>query len=147
MRFSIDTNVLLYAFEEDTDRGETAARTIARALLRDCVLTNQVLGEFNNVVRGRMPDRMRAAREVVSAWSFVFPVVPTSTAQLIVASELSEQHRLQYWDSLILVVAGAAGAECLITEDMNDGATIDGVRLLNPFKPDNAELLEALLAV
>ena len=42
-------------------------------------------------------------------------------------------------------MAGGAGAEWLLTEDLQDGAPINGVRLLNPFLPENATVLDLLL--
>ena len=145
MRFSLDTNVLFYSFRSGTDRSRTADRILFAALGLDCVLTNQALGEFMNAVRAKLPERVAPAREVVSGWSLVFQVAPTSTDQLIQASALAERHRLQFWDSLMIVVAGAAGAEWLLTEEMHDGATYAGVRLLNPFNAANAEALDLLL--
>jgi predicted nucleic acid-binding protein len=32
-----------------------------------------------------------------------------------------------------------------MTEDMHDGRTIDGLRLINPFAPANAEAIKTLL--
>lgn len=145
MRFSIDANVLVYAFESGDPKTDMANRVLIGALGADCVLTNQIVGEFLNVIRRRMPDKVADAREAVRSWSLLFPLVPTDTAQLIAASALAARHHLQFWDSVILVVAGDAGADWLMTEDLQDGATINGVRLLDPFKPENAELLDLLL--
>ena len=144
MRFSIDTNVLFYAFEAETKRSIVADRLLRSAIVADCVLTNQVLGEFLNVTRKRMPSRMAEARAAISAWALLFPVAATDTTHLTEGSQIAERHRLQFWDSVIIIVAKSAGAEWLFTEDMQDGATIDGVRLINPFKSDNAEVMDLL---
>lgn len=145
MRFSVDTNVLVYALEQGNRRTALAERILVDALGCDCVLTNQALGECLNATRRRFPALVPQARQAVESWSVVFPVAPTSTEQLIRASALAERHRLQFWDSVILTVAGDAGAEFLLSEDMQDGAMVDGVRLLNPFNPANTELLDLLL--
>lgn len=145
MRFSIDANVLIYSFEVGSLKNDVANRLMFGAIAADCILTNQCLGEFLNVVRRRLPERLHAARAAVEGWSVVFPIAPTTTEHLLAASVLAERHKLQFWDSVILTVAGSAQAEWLLSEDMQDGATIAGVRLLNPFNPDHAELLDALL--
>lgn len=145
MRFSIDSNVLFYSFQTGAGRTEIAARTMLRAIGTDCILTNQAVGEFLNVARKHLPAHVEDARDVVAEWSSVFPIAPTTTGQLIEASALAESHKLQFWDAVILVVAARAGAEWMLSEDMQDGATINGVRLLNPFEPENAELLDAIL--
>lgn len=49
------------------------------------------------------------------------------------ASELEESHRLSFWDSLIIVGAGAAGASVLSSEDLAHGQVVHGVRIENPF--------------
>ena len=49
------------------------------------------------------------------------------------ASELEEQHRLSFWDALIVAAALKGGASTILTEDMNAGQTISGVRILDPF--------------
>lgn len=146
MRFSLDANILVYALEADLARSPIAERVLLAALSADCLLTNQVIGEFLNVMRRKHPRLLSDARRACEAWSQLFPIAATTTTQLIEASALAERYRLQFWDSVVLTVAEAAGATWLLTEDMQDGATINGVRLLNPFDPGNAELLDALLA-
>ena len=46
----------------------------------------------------------------------------------------SRVSRLSYWDSLIVETALSAGADVLFTEDLQDGQTIDGLRVVNPFR-------------
>ena len=145
MRYSLDANILFYAFETGTEQSRSANRILASSLTADCVLTNRAIGEFLNAVRRKRPDRVDDSRQVAESWSLVFPVAGTSTGQLIRASALAQRHRLQFWDSVILVVAGEAGAEFLLSEDMQDGALINGVRLLDPFLQSNAEAVNLLL--
>ena len=145
MRLSIDTNILIYSVDVRDQRAATARRIMTEAIVTDCVLTNQVIGEFLNVVRTKALISPAEGRRTAADWSLLFPVITTATDQLIAASALSEQYRLQFWDAVILTVAGNAGAEYLLTEDMHDGAIIGGVRLLNPFNPANAAMLADLL--
>lgn len=118
---------------------------MTQAITADCVLTNQVIGEFLNVVRTKAVISPVEGRSTAADSSFLFPLLPTTADQLIAASGLSEQHRYQFWDAVILTVAASAGVEYLLTEDMQDGATVHGIRLLNPFNPANHEMLDALL--
>ena len=37
------------------------------------------------------------------------------------------------WDSALIAAASMLGCHTLLTEDMQDGQVIDGVRILNPF--------------
>ena len=145
MRISIDSNILVYSVQSLADKTAAAEQLLFRAIGADCVLTNQAIGEFLNVIRRKHSQRVGDARDVVAGWSLIFSIAPTATQQLVEASALAERHRLQFWDAVILVVAGAAGAEWLLSEDMQDGATINGVRLLDPFNPENSEILAGLL--
>jgi predicted nucleic acid-binding protein len=50
------------------------------------------------------------------------------------AAKLSADRQLSFWDSLILVAARRSGARRIYTEDLQDGQTILGVRVVNPFR-------------
>ena len=115
------------------------------AVLVNAMLTNQVIGEFLNVVKKKLLFSAEKARNAVADWSLLYPVAPTSTDHLIAASALSERHHLQFWDAVILTVSKSAGVNYLISEDMQDGGTLDGIQIINPFNPANAELLDLLL--
>lgn len=145
MRLSLDSNILIYSIRPEDPRAAAAHWIVDRAVLVDCWLTNQALGEFLNVVRKKSLVPLDGARQTVADWSLLFPLAPTSVEQLIAASLLSERHRLQFWDAVILTVCKDVGVEYLISEDMADGATLNGVTLINPFNPANAELLDLLL--
>ena len=49
------------------------------------------------------------------------------------ASELEESSRISFWDALIIVAAAKSGASLLLSEDLNDGQTIAGVTIEDPF--------------
>ena len=63
----------------------------------------------------------------------LFEVVQVTTERILRAVDISAFHRLSFWDSLIISTAEAARCETLLTEDMNDGQIIEGVRIVNPF--------------
>ncbi len=41
--------------------------------------------------------------------------------------------QLSYWDALILASAREAGCEIFISEDLQDGARLFGLEIVNPF--------------
>jgi predicted nucleic acid-binding protein len=133
----VDTNVLVYAH----DRSEARRRPHAKAVLdelwdsRTGVLSTQVLQEFYVVATRKFdpPMTRSAARELVgvyAAWS----VVQVDTLLILTASELEERHQLSFWDALVVEAARRAGATRLLTEDLQDGLLVDGVRIENPFR-------------
>ena len=54
---------------------------------------------------------------------------------------LAEKYQMQFFDALIVVITRRAGATILISEDMQDGLEIDGLRIVNPFAAANETLL------
>ncbi len=53
------------------------------------------------------------------------------------AGTTSHRHRIQYFDALIITVAARAGAKLLLSEDMQDGLEIGGLRIVNPLVAAN----------
>ncbi len=62
-----------------------------------------------------------------------FAVQPMTLEILNAALDIKQRHRLSYRDSAIVAAALALGCREVYTEDMQDGLTIDGLRLINPF--------------
>jgi predicted nucleic acid-binding protein len=135
IRFSLDSNVLIYAADDrDPARQESVLEIIARAAQRDCVLTPQALSEFFHAVsrKGIMP-RTEAADQVHD-WVTTFAVSPGATAATVLtAVEASVSGRFQYYDALLLATAREAGCTAVISEDMADGAELNGIRVVSAF--------------
>jgi predicted nucleic acid-binding protein len=45
-----------------------------------------------------------------------------------------DRNRAASWDALIVIAAVRGGAERIISEDLQHGVTISGVRIENPFR-------------
>jgi predicted nucleic acid-binding protein len=136
-RAFVDTNVLLYAY----DTSEAVKQPIARAALDELwvtrlgTLSTQVLAEFYNAATRKLarPVHRAEAREVIDLYT-AWPVVTVNPAVILAATALEERHRLSFWDALVIEAARVAGAERLLTEDLQDGRVIEGVRIENPFR-------------
>jgi predicted nucleic acid-binding protein len=104
-----------------------------------------VLGElFNVLVRkaSRSPERARAA---ILSWQDAFPLIKTSPAVILAATDLTTRHHFGIWDSVILSAAAADGCRLLLSEDLQDGFTWNGVTVANPFVKEKHEFLSELL--
>lgn len=145
MRFTIDSNVLVYGQQHVPDLSDIARSILNRLPGLDVMFTTQALAEFLKIVRQKNFAELPKALEEVALWSLVFPCVATEPADLIVAARFSVRYKLQFWDSVILTVASGAGAQLMLSEDMQDGATYDGVKVINPFLTTNRATLDALL--
>jgi predicted nucleic acid-binding protein len=135
-RAFVDTNVLLYAHNSTEATKQPIARTLLEGLwqTRMGVISTQVLQEFYVVATGRFkrPLARNEAREIVELYS-AWPVVLLAPSIILSATQLEERHQVSFWDALILEAARVAGAERLLTEDMQHGQVIEGVRVENPF--------------
>jgi predicted nucleic acid-binding protein len=134
----VDSNILIYAHDLDAgDRHRRAADCLAALWAGGSgLLSTQVLQEFYvNVTRKiGSPLPRTAAREVVRDYA---PWVQSwITPETIVrASEIGEIWRLPFWDSMILAAAEQSQAVVLLTEDLNHGQVVAGIRVVNPFLP------------
>ena len=145
-RVALDSNILIYAeLEPESAKGKRAAELILRAA-QDGVIPAQVLGEYLRFVQRRMPAMFEDAVKQVAVYQAAFLTPPTTDAVLARASEMAREHRLQLWDCVVCVAALDAGARVLLTEDMQDGRSLTGLRLLNPFAPANDGAIETALA-
>lgn len=144
MRVALDSNILIYAeLEPETGKGRRASEIILKAA-GDGVIPIQVLGEYLRFIQRRAPMRFGSAVEQVGILSSLFVTPPTTEETLEAASVLARAHGVQVWDAVILAAAERAGAHVLISEDLQDGRDLGGVRIVNPFNPANDDALEAI---
>jgi len=146
VRFTFDTNILVYA--EDVDSGHRhalAVDLVARARGRDCVITLQALSELFRILTARKNFAARKAADIILRWRSVLPVVAADDACLIDAMDYVCSEGWSFWDAMMLATAKKAGCRLLITEDGRAGRTLGGVTLVNPFvEPASALLTTAL---
>jgi len=146
VRFTLDSNILVYALDTDTPSKRAVARDILdRAKLLDAVLTTQAVAEFLAVARRKNVEAFPLALAEAERWAVLFPIGPTTWNQLGEAAAMAERHRLQLWDCLIWRSALAMGATLFISEDLQDGFSLDGMTVLDPFAPANAKRLADVL--
>jgi predicted nucleic acid-binding protein len=132
----LDTNVLLYSISRDPAEAAKRARAIALIEGSPCALSVQVLQEFYvQATRSTRADALPhdLAAGLIRAW-LRFPVQPIDTGVMIEALAIRAAHRLSCWDSAILAAARTMGCAVLYSEDMSHGRTIEGVRVIDPFR-------------
>ncbi len=134
MKF-LDTNILVYAMDfSDKKKHEIAAKIIDEAVAgRGFAVSAQVLFEFSNVC---LKNLAYPEGDVLKLLSLLRRVrtVPQTSALVARAVELRAIYGISLQDSMIVAAAETAGAEELLTEDLNDGQFYAGVRAVNPFK-------------
>jgi predicted nucleic acid-binding protein len=142
VRFSLDTNILVYAIVETPDvKHRTALSLVRRARAHDCVITLQALGELFRALTGKFHRSPTEAAETVHEWRSGFPVVAANENCLIEAMDAVTGHHLSFWDAMMWATAKHAGCSLLLSEDGDDGRMLGGVTLVNPFASPRSPLL------
>jgi predicted nucleic acid-binding protein len=136
-KYFVDTNILMYA--HDTSAGAKHER--AKALVEDLwrqrsgVVSTQVLQELCVNLRRKAghPVDLRTAREIVADY-LSWDVVTNTGESILEALQLEERYQISFWDALVVQAAEASGAAILYSEDLSDGQTYRGVRVVNPLR-------------
>jgi predicted nucleic acid-binding protein len=98
----------------------------------DGVISTQVLQEFFVAATRKLNVAPLAAKGIVKTFA-VFETVQVSPAIIQEAIDCSILNQLSFWDSLILVAAASAGCGSVLSEDLNPGQAVLGVKVQNPF--------------
>lgn len=136
-RLFVDTNILIYALDPADPRKRAVSADLLRRTISSHTLTlsPQSLNECYRVLTQRrrlMPvDEARAFVRLIAPWA----IAPLDAATTERAWAVQDAAGLSWWDSLM--VAAALRAECrlFVSEDMQDGAEVEGMRIANPFEP------------
>ena len=131
----LDTNVLVYTFDETDPGKRRQAETLVNESLASgsgCV-SFQVVQETLNVLIRRLgfvtEDARRALQQVlIPLWQ----VNPTAVLYQDAIS-LQGRYGFSFYDSLIVAAALEAGCTRLYSEDMQHGQQIQRLTILNPF--------------
>ena len=132
----VDTNVQLYAVS--TNPVEADKRNAARKILSENLvcLSVQVAQEFFvNAIRKLTPPLSRA-----DALAFLSAIIPNAVVALDYelfeeATKVQERFQISYWDAAIIVAAKRVNHDVPYSEDLTDGQSYNGVRVINPFNP------------
>ena len=125
-----DTNILIYAFAANEPRSARAEALIAEG----GVIGVQVLNEFTNVTRRKLTwdwKQVEAALGVIN--DLLGPVRPLTAAIHAEAVALARDHRLPFYDALIVAAAADAGCRLVFSEDLQHGRKFGAVTIENPF--------------
>jgi predicted nucleic acid-binding protein len=144
VRAALDSNILVYAALEPASAKGLRASNLIQLTTPHGVLAVQALLEFVAVVRRRAPPLTAKAAQQAEAWATVFETVPTTSLVMGAALKLVTAHQFQVWDAVIFAASRAAGATVFFSEDLQDGLSVDGLRVVNPFLLSDADLVGLL---
>ena len=135
-RVFVDTNVLVYADDKSAGKKRQRAKAVIKELISAdrAVLSTQVLQEYYVIATRKLGMDAADARARVEVFSRLNVVVVVPEL-IFGAIDLSRLHILSFWDALIMKSASSAGCARILSEDLNAGQVVDGVRIDNPFAP------------
>lgn len=130
----LDTNVLVYTDDAaDRRRAKLALAAVEQAIAeREGVVSTQVLQEYFSVTTRKLGTDPAVARRKVQLFA-TLDVVQVDVDLILGATDLHRLHALSFWDALIVEAAGRSGCEVLMTEDLQAGRTLHGLRIVDPF--------------
>lgn len=133
-RSFFDTNVLVYT----DDRAAPAKQRRAVALVAEHrragtgVVSLQVLQEYFVTATRKLRLDATVARRKVELLAELDVAIP-DVADVLAAIDLHRLHGFSFWDALVLRAAKQSGCTVLLSEDLQGGRELDGVRIVNPF--------------
>lgn len=147
MRIALDTNVLAYAAGVNgQERQRAALELLGKLPESETFLPVQALGELFRVLVRKAKVSPRLARTTILRYRDTYPLIETSSAVLMSATDLAVDHQIGIWDAVMFAAAAETGCRLLLSEDLQAGFTWGGVTVVNPFAaivhPLLAEMLE-----
>lgn len=135
-RVFVDTNVLVYHRDTtDPEKQAAAAEWMAHLWGTGAGRTSlQVLREYYVTVTSKLTPGLPAAdaREDVLALRAWDPLEP-GLDLVDDAWSVEDRYGFAFWDALIVAAARRLDCAVLLTEDLQDGQALDGLRVRNPF--------------
>jgi len=133
---------LIYALDSTEPKKQHAAKAWRTNLWDSQTgrISFQVLQEFYAQVTRKWPSFRALARSEVRdllAWG------PVSIGAVLLQRswELQDRYQLSIRDALIVAAAKGASCRYLLTGDLQDGQSLDGLLIISPFRHDPASII------
>jgi len=137
-KFFLDTNILVYTFEERASEKRARARQLVTEALetRRGIISYQVVQEFLNVATRKFAKPMSVSdaqlylARILMPLCEVFPDAALYSQALSISGEMG----IGFYDALIVSSAIGAGAAILWSEDLQHGRRIRSLEIRDPFR-------------
>ena len=134
-RSFLDTNVLIYSVDNVDPARQTAAIEVIERHARGKtgVISTQVLQEFYSAATRKLGIQPLEARRIVRDFR-IFDIVQVTPEIIEEGIDCSILNAISFWDALIVASASTARCSEILSEDLSDGQSIQGIRVRNPFR-------------
>jgi predicted nucleic acid-binding protein len=131
----VDTNILIYAHDKDAGLKHDRAKQILQELwtVRIGALSTQVLQEFYVSATKKISKPLSKATARLIVESYMPWCIQVTPDEIVAAFRIEDSTKISFWDALIVSAAIKCGAAKIISEDLNAGQKISGIRIENPF--------------
>jgi predicted nucleic acid-binding protein len=133
----VDSNVLVYARDTTEPRKQDRATSWIESLALAGAgrLSYQVLVEAYSALTHSRLSHMEpgVARTYIANFRHWRPV-GNSLGLLEMAWRIQDRFGFSWWDCLIIAAARLAECDYLLTEDLQHGQDLDGLRVIDPFQ-------------
>lgn len=135
-RTFLDSNVLVYAVDESPAEKVKHARAaeLLSGQAEDLVVSTQVLQEFYVVTTRKLKNPLSEERAAKAVRGIAkLDVVGVDVPLVLAAVDTSRTAKVSLCDALIIEAASRAGCARVLSEDLNAGQVVRGVKIENPF--------------
>jgi predicted nucleic acid-binding protein len=133
----VDTNVLVYARAVHEAEKQPVAAGWLEHLWQTSTgrVSTQVLNEYYVTTTRKLdpPMTTEAARADIADLASWQPV-GIDEDLMSAAWEIEDRYGFHFWDALVVAAAKSSGCDRLLTEDLQHGQDLDGLRVVNPFE-------------
>lgn len=126
----LDSNIILYLLSADVVKADKAEAIVVGG----GVISVQVLNEVTSVCRRKLKMPWGDIEAVLAAVKSACKVVPLTIVTHETAVKIAQRYDISFYDANICAAAILSGAKILASEDMQDGMSIDGLIIQNPFR-------------
>jgi predicted nucleic acid-binding protein len=135
--YFLDTNILVYTF----DQSQAQKQSISRNLVRDALnnqsgcISYQVIQEFLNIASRKFVNLLSVSDCQTYLTNVLEPLctVFASTDLFHRTLEISNRWKFSFYDSLIVAAALSIECKTLYTEDLQHNQKIEDLIIINPF--------------
>lgn len=126
----LDTNILVYAHMTGDSRSDAARAVLASG----GIVGVQALNEFASVAHAKLGLTWPRVQAAIGNILILCPNPrPLSVDIHLHALRISGNYGFSIWDGLIVAAALEARCARLLTEDLQHGRLVEGLRIENPF--------------
>lgn len=130
----VDTNVLVYAVDRSDPEKRAMAHDALAEVWQHAVFSAQVLDEYFVTITRKIPQPLSPDDAHASVRLLLREkVIPIDADLVDSAIGVTQRAMVSLWDALVIAAAKRGGCDVLLSEDLNHGQVIEGVRIHNPF--------------